>query len=104
MAQPTTEKLALAMIEAGIAEDHYLVTEARAGRYDDYKSDLEPPIVTLVARLREHGYDELAKRAIAGEFDATRDESDDWMASPDGQAALAELPPAARAMFEGGPR
>lgn len=89
MTRPTTERLAEAMSAAGCPDR--LVSNARAGQYDDYKSPLPFPIHQLVSDLREAGQHELAQRAIDGEFDATREEADAWAQSPDGQQAFREL-------------
>ncbi len=43
---PTTEKLAKALEEAGAPEE--MITQARAGYYDEYKSDVTTPIMYLV--------------------------------------------------------
>lgn len=44
-------------------------------------------------------YEAFAKRAETGEFDATKEESDEWARSPSGQAAAKELPPEMREIF-----
>lgn len=89
--QPTTEKLALALIEAGAPQ--YLVDGARAGKYDDFKSDLATPILQLVLDLGEAARNwslpkavrekllGLANRAKVGEFDSTKEEAEDWAQS-----------------------
>jgi hypothetical protein len=86
--QPTTEKLAAALIEAGAPQ--YLVDGALAGKYDDFKSDLDLPITTLVADLTEAARNwslpngvrsklaALVDRVKNGEFDATREEAEAW--------------------------
>lgn len=77
-----------------------VIARARTDYYHDYFGVPELPEHQLVHDLRAVDHDDLAQRVIAGEFDATKEESDEWAASPDGQAAMAELPPALRkAMF-----
>jgi hypothetical protein len=87
--KPTTERLAEAMEAAGC--DAWLLANARAGHYDDYKSDLACPIYRLVADLKKEGHEELAQRAMNGEFDGTREEADEWARSPEGQQVFRDL-------------
>ena len=87
--KPTTERLAEAMVKAGCPDR--LVSNARAGHYDDYKSELPFPIHRLVEHLREVGQHELARRAIAGEFDGTREEAEAWAQSEEGQQVFRDL-------------
>ncbi len=51
---------------------------ARAGRYDDYEGTTATPIIDLVNDLKQTGAHDLAKRAIAGEWDATKEEAEAW--------------------------
>lgn len=51
---------------------------ARAGRYDDYEGETATPIIDLVNDLKAAGEHDLAKRAINGEFDATKEEAEAW--------------------------
>lgn len=88
---PTKERLARAMEQAMCPVP--LIAAARAGRYDDYESDLAMPLVELVGELRALGQHALAERVVAGEFDGTKEESDAWAASPEGRAAFWELLP-----------
>jgi hypothetical protein len=73
---PTTEKLAKALEQAHAPQS--MITAARAGRYDDFKSAFEMPIHDLVRDCRKYGLHALAQAAIDGEFDATRDEAKAW--------------------------
>lgn len=59
--------------------------------YDDYCSPLAMPIAQLVADCRVAGLNDIAERAINGDFDATEEESDAWAASEEGQATFSEL-------------
>jgi hypothetical protein len=65
--------------------------KARSGYYDDFKSPLATPIVQLVKDLQKAGQHEIAKRAMNGEFDATREESEAWRSSPEGEQAFKDL-------------
>ncbi len=51
---------------------------ARAGRYDDYEGTTATPIIDLVNDLKQTGAYDLAKRAMGGEFDGTKEEADEW--------------------------
>lgn len=75
----TSERLAAALEAANAPKA--MVTAARAGCYDDFKSESPTPIMDLVRDLRQCGLTHLADRAIAGEFDATREESEAWAAA-----------------------
>jgi hypothetical protein len=67
---------------------------ASMGKYDDFLSDDAMAITTLVnelAKVGTVGAIALRKRVIEGEFDATKEESDAWAASPEGQEAFRML-------------
>jgi hypothetical protein len=55
-----------------------MIEAARSGYYSDYDSPLATPCVQLVKDLDFLGLTELSKRAKEGEFDATKEESDEW--------------------------
>jgi len=93
----TKDKLAAALREVGLDE---MADKAATGYYHDYLSPLATPAITLVNDLAvaasrgDHfkvGIIALRKRVINGDFDATSEESDDWAASEDGQAAFRSL-------------
>jgi hypothetical protein len=102
MPEPTTEKLARAL-EAIPAIPREMVQHARDGRYDDFKSPLTFPEITLVAELQavagnkslprsvRQEINRMAQRVINGEFDATPEESRAWAESPDGQETFRAL-------------
>lgn len=85
----TTERLASALYDAGAPP--WMITNAKAGWYDDYKSELADPINQLVADARRVGLHGIAERAIDGEFDSTAEEARAWAKSPDGQATFNEF-------------
>jgi hypothetical protein len=101
---PTKAKLANA-IRAFAPDGHLeaMAKQAEAGHYDDFESPLEAPCVQLVRDLRAAGAEDLAKRAMNGEWDATKAESDAWANSPRGRAALSELSPGMREALGGPP-
>jgi hypothetical protein len=72
----TKERLAKAMEEAGCPKE--LVVRARGGEFADFESNSATPIIRLVGELAQHGFSALADRAIAGEFDATKEEAEAW--------------------------
>lgn len=68
-----------------------MIDAALDGRYDDYKSDHATPMVLLVQEARARGLEGIAQRAISGEFDGTKADSDAWAASAEGKETFAEL-------------
>jgi hypothetical protein len=80
-----------------------MVQRANRGYYHDYLSPLALPELALVSELRELARSRtlsprskgmcqrLADKVINGEYDASSAEADEWAASPDGKAAMAEL-------------
>lgn len=76
----TKEKLTKALIEANAPT--VMIEKAERGRYDDFESTSETPIRDLVEDCRccsrNHALQLVAERAIKGEFDATKEESEEW--------------------------
>ena len=75
----TKEKLAKALTE--VSAPDWMIKNAQNGQYDDFESQAVNPIMTLVSDCRKtelEELDEIAQRAIDGEFDATKEESDAW--------------------------
>jgi hypothetical protein len=98
----TRDKLAAALREAGAKSSNADLYEAFAKRaetseFDDYASTYVCPITQLHTELQAAGLSAFARRVANGEFDATREESDEWAASPEGQQVLSQLTPAMRA-------
>lgn len=85
----TTEKLALALEAAGVPDN--MVANARAGHYDDFKSDLDTPCIQLVTDLTSLGFTDLANRAKNGGFDATLEDSNAWAESDEGKEVFKQL-------------
>ena len=75
---PTTERLARALERANAPRA--MVTAARAGCYDDFRSESASPLTDLVRDLRAEGLFALAQPVADREFDATREEADAWAA------------------------
>lgn len=80
---PTKERLAQA-IEARLGKEYNplvtrIIMRARLGVYDEFESDIASPISQLVHDLRAVGFDDMAQRAIEGDFDCTEEEGQAWM-------------------------
>lgn len=102
MAEHTTAKLARAL-QAIPGTPREMIKRAVDGYYHDYLSPLTFPEIQLVADLRELASHPstprdsrpllraLAKAVIDGEYDASKEESDAWAASPEGQEAYRQL-------------
>lgn len=91
MTMHTKDKLAEALREAELP---FMADKAAAGYYHDFLSPLDLPTTALVADLAAAATPaamELRLRVMNGEFDASEEESNDWAASPEGQAALKQL-------------
>lgn len=86
---PTSEKLAQALEAANAPRE--MIEKARAKYYDDYLSPLTDNMRQLVADARKHGLKDIADRAIDGDFDGTREESDAWAKSPEGRETFAQF-------------
>lgn len=73
-----------------------LMARAALGEFTDYADTHACPITELHRLCKKYGLDALADRVANGDFDATGDESDEWMKSSSGQEIAKELPPAMR--------
>jgi hypothetical protein len=73
----TKDKLAAVLREHGLTD---MAIRAEQGIYDDYESPEAMPINLLVNELIAAGQQDLANRAINGEFDGTAEESAAWFA------------------------
>ncbi len=79
---PTRYKLARALESAGFND---LAARARADEFDDYRSPHATPQIRLVEELRaaravpcDPAVEAFVKRVIAGEFDGTKEEAEQW--------------------------
>lgn len=79
----------------------YLAARARRHEFHDFLSPHAVPQTVLVGELGEHRKQVSAVRFIervkAGEFDASKAESDEWAASPEGRAIMGNLSASSRA-------
>ncbi len=69
---------------------------AETGEFDDFGSMYTCPITQLYTELMAAGFKKFAARVADGEFDATKEESDEWARSAEGQAIAKELSPEMR--------
>lgn len=76
--RPSDKKLHDALLAAKLPD---LAAKAAAGYYNEFFGPLDTPIVQLVTDLQKAGAHTLAKRVMNGEFDAGKDESDEWAKS-----------------------
>lgn len=78
------------------ARHHKLADRAAAGEFTDYADTHACPITELHRLCRQYGLHAIADRVANGDFDATGDESDEWMKSSSGQEIARELSPEMR--------
>ncbi|MDX3971117.1 MAG: hypothetical protein QHD01_31615 [Bradyrhizobium sp.] len=101
----TRDKLAAELRKVGAMSarhaDRYeaFAMRAETGEFDDYADTYVCPITQLHSELTAAGFTKFAARVAAGEFDATKEESDEWMRSPSGQRAARRLSPEMRAVL-----
>lgn len=99
----TRDKLAAALREVAAkagtdnaAKYEALAVRAATGEFDDYADTYVCPVTQLHGELTKAGLLKFAVRVANGEFDATKEESDEWMRSPSGQEAARQLSPEMR--------
>ena len=87
----TKDKLADALAGIGLTD---MAAKARDGYYHDFLSPLPMPEIQLASDLAAKDTPEawaLRQRVVDGEFDASREEGEEWARSPEGRAAMREL-------------
>lgn len=84
---------------ANAAKYEAFAKRAETGEFDDYADTYVCPITQLHNELLAAGFTKFAARVANGEFDATKEESDEWARSPSGQEAAKSLPPEMRKLF-----
>jgi len=90
----TADRLAAAIREVATEARHYRLAErAASGEFGDYADTHVCPITELHRLCRQYGLHSLADRVAAGEFDASKEESDEWARSESGQKIAKELSP-----------
>lgn len=89
----TKDMLAAALRAADLPA---MADQAATGFYHDFLSPLDIPEMQLLHDLAKVGTPAaiaLRNRVMDGEFDASKEESDAWAASPEGQATFRKLMP-----------
>lgn len=83
-------RLSEALEEAGLRR---LAVRARAHEFHDFLSPHPLPATALAEELAEFGTgaEAFIARVREGEFDASKEEADQWAASPEGQAIMKNL-------------
>ena len=87
----TKDILAGELRKAGLNQ---MADKAATGYYHDFLSPLDTPCLQLAADLASAGTPAalaLRKRHLNGDFDASKEESDDWANSPDGKETFSKL-------------
>jgi len=87
----TKDLLAQALRQAGL---HDMADKAAEGYYHDYLSPLVMPGIQLADDLRTASTPAamaVLRQHLAGDFDATTEESEAWIDSPEGRATVAGL-------------
>jgi hypothetical protein len=88
-------KVAAQASPANAVKYEALALRAATGEFDDADTHV-CPITQLHSELMAAGFNKFAARVADGEFDATKEESDEWARSPSGQEAAKSLSPAMR--------
>lgn len=92
-------KVAEKVSPANAAKYEAFAKRAETGEFDDYADTYVCPITQLHSELMAAGFTKFAARVADGEFDATKEESDEWARSPSGQDAAKRLSPEMRKLF-----
>lgn len=93
----TRDKLAAELRKVAAQSKQYeaayeaFAKRAETGEFDDYADTYVCPITQLYTELSAAGFTKFAVRVANGEFDATKEESDEWARSPSGQDAAKHL-------------
>ncbi len=92
-------KIAAVASSGNSAKYEAFAKRAETGEFDDYADTYVCPITQLHAELMQAGFTKFASRVANGEFDATKEESDEWARSLSGQDAAKRLPPEMRKLL-----
>ena len=96
----TADRLVAAIKEVATEPRHHKLAErAAAGEFADYADTHACPITELHRLCKQWGLHSLADRVANGEFDASYEESQEWMRSDSGQSIAKDLSPEMRALF-----
>lgn len=86
---PSQKALAAALVEAGAPGE--MVAKALNNYYHDFLSPLAAPELALLEDARRLGLESIAQGVLEGRWDATKEESDEWAKSPEGQEVFGKL-------------
>lgn len=89
-------KVAAKASPANAAKYESFAKRAETGEFDDYADTYVCPVTQLYTELLAAGFTKFAARVAAGEFDATREESDEWARSASGQELAKQISPEMR--------
>ena len=78
-----------------------LAIRAETGEFDDYGTAHVCGPTALHQELLNAGFYKFAGRVARGEFDASKEESDEWANSPEGREAMKGFTPEQRAKLFG---
>lgn len=92
-------KVAAGASPSNAAKYEAFAKRAETGEFDDYAETYVCPITQLHSELTAAGLTKFAARVASGEFDATKEESDEWARSPSGQEAARKLSPELRTIL-----
>ena len=84
-------KVAATAGPANASKYEVFAKRAETGEFDDYADTYDCPITQLFKELAAAGLVKFAQRVANGEFDATKEESDEWANSPAGQEIAKSL-------------
>jgi hypothetical protein len=87
----TSERLAERLEKVGLLE---LAVRARKGDFSDYESTSATPKLDLIRELWKYPFPEaraIRQQVIDGEFDETREESEEWAKTPEAQEIFRRL-------------
>lgn len=86
---------------ANAAKYEALAVRAETGEFDDYGTVHVCGPTALHGELVAAGFTKFAARVASGEFDASKEESDEWANSPAGREAMKDFTPEQRAALFG---
>jgi hypothetical protein len=96
----TADRLAAAIREVATEQRHYRLAErAAGGEFADYGEAHVCPITECHRLCRQYGLHSIADRLADGEFDASKEESDEWARSASGQEIAQQLSPDMRKLL-----
>lgn len=68
-----------------------VLADAESGYFNDYFGDCDNPQAELISAFKYAGLDALIPNVLDGKYDGTKEESDEWMRSDEGQEVYRQL-------------